>query len=321
MSARAPRVVVFGEALVDVFGDRRLPGGAPLNVAAHLNGFGTDALLLTRIGDDADGALVARRLDASGVPRGGVQVDPDRPTGRVDVSLDAAGVPTYAILADAAWDHIEAAAIERALRPLHAAQARPWIYHGTLALRSPASLHAWRRACEVCEGPRFVDLNWRGEPLDRHRVLAAVTGARVLKVGRDEWRLLCDWSNRRSRFAQALPPEGDRCDAAASLCRALAIGALLITDGDRGGVAVGPDGTVTAAVPAWPVERLVDTVGAGDAFCATVLHGLVAGWPLPLALARAARFASLVCGAAGALPEDPQVYTAQRRGWDAEHAA
>ncbi len=45
-------VLVFGEVLYDIFPDAEVLGGAPFNVARHLAGFGSGALLISRVGRD-----------------------------------------------------------------------------------------------------------------------------------------------------------------------------------------------------------------------------------------------------------------------------
>jgi fructokinase len=56
-------------------------------------------------------------------------------------------------------------------------------------------------------------------------------------------------------------------------------------------------------------ERLVDTVGAGDALSAVYLVGRARGWPLDVTLERASAFAGAVCGLAGAVPGDLSFYS------------
>ncbi|HCD05221.1 MAG TPA: carbohydrate kinase, partial [Methylophaga sp.] len=56
-------------------------------------------------------------------------------------------------------------------------------------------------------------------------------------------------------------------------------------------------------------DKLVDTVGAGDAFSAMYIHGLLAGWPVQKILLHAQQFASKVIGLRGAVSEDPAFYS------------
>ncbi len=61
------RALLFGEALIDEFPDRRVVAGAPLHIAAHLASFGWEALVVARVGDDADGRAIRERLERHGV--------------------------------------------------------------------------------------------------------------------------------------------------------------------------------------------------------------------------------------------------------------
>src|SRR6185369_12241172 len=108
---KASRVVaVFGEMLVDEFPDRSVLGGAPFNVAYHLRRLGLAPVLFTRVGDDDAGARLRTALDAAGLDARGVQVDAERPTGRVLV-VEADGAHRFDILADCAYDAVDADAV------------------------------------------------------------------------------------------------------------------------------------------------------------------------------------------------------------------
>ena len=122
------RPVVFGEVLFDTFPDgAAVLGGAPFNVAWHLQGFGLDPLFISRIGDDEPGTRVLDTMRAWGMDIRGLQVDDDHPTGKVQVSLDH-GQPSFSILADQAYDFIELeAAVGAATRA-----APALLYHGSL---------------------------------------------------------------------------------------------------------------------------------------------------------------------------------------------
>lgn len=110
-NAVQPLVVGLGEALYDCFPQRRVLGGAPLNVAVHadalLKPLGGAAVPATRVGIDELGDEVIETLSARGVDVDWVQRDCARPTGQVTVQIDDSGDVSYEFQADSAWDAIE----------------------------------------------------------------------------------------------------------------------------------------------------------------------------------------------------------------------
>ena len=63
------------------------------------------------------------------------------------------------------------------------------------------------------------------------------------------------------------------------------------------------------------VQRLVDTVGAGDGFSAVWLAGLLKSWSYELVLQRAVEFASAICQLRGAVSQDEEFYRQYRQNW------
>ena len=306
MSA-VPPVVVFGEALVDVFAEGELPGGAPFNVACHLAGLGLAPRFVSRVGNDAAAARLDSAAARSGLSMRYVQRDAHRPTGRVRVH-EQAGVHRFEILADQAYDWIDATAARRALEDGDAACSAGWLYHGSLILRGPAA--AALAALAALPLRRFVDLNWREAGATPEQALAALRGVHVLKLNDEELELLCSWTGLPvTRAGAAVTGAGDTI---ARLATRLHAGLLVLTHGAAGASAWDARGRCIARQPAAPVSRLVDTVGAGDALAAALLAALAQGVAVPQALALAARFAAALCGQRGALPEHPGFYAPWR---------
>jgi fructokinase len=253
-------------------------GGAPFNVAWHLRAFGENPHLVSRVGDDADGAAVRAAMRDWGMDASGLQTDPRLPTGRVQVSIDA-GEPAYDIVRPAAWDAIQAPA-----DPPPCAL----FYHGSLALRSEASRRAWRALRDAGPATVFVDVNLRPPWWERGRVLADLRGAHWVKLNHDELGQLAPGDPR-------------------ALLRSLGLRGLLLTEGAQGASLLAADGTHHAVRPEGGVA-VADTVGAGDALAAVMILGLLRNWPLPLTLERAQAFASAVVGRRGATVADPAFY-------------
>ena len=80
-----PQAIVFGEALIDEYPDRRVVAGSPLHVAVHLAALGWESHLITRLGSDNDGEWILETLADHGVANDMVEMDTELPTGTVEV--------------------------------------------------------------------------------------------------------------------------------------------------------------------------------------------------------------------------------------------
>lgn len=285
------RPVLFGEVLHDCFPDgSRVLGGAPLNVAWHLRALGLDPLVVSRVGDDAPGHDVLDAMRAWSLDTTGVQVDPARATGAVTVRVEG-GEPRFDIRADQAWDAIESPGKPPADVGL--------LYHGTLALRQRASRDALAALRAALTAPVFVDINLRDPWWDGAIAADALDGARWAKLNADEL----------TRLAGA----GDAAEAARRLVARHGLERVFVTLGAAGAITVAACGEGLSVTPSG--TAVVDTVGAGDAFAAVLILGLIADWPLTATLARAQALAAAICGLRGAVPHDPGVYRGLASAW------
>ena len=280
------RPCIFGEVLFDHFPDgRRVLGGAPFNVAWHLQAFGEAPFLVSRVGADADGDRVRAAMRDWGMDPAGLQSDPELPTGRVQVRIDD-GEPSYDIVHPAAWDAIDDPAVPTGGCAL--------LYHGSLALRDETS----RKACDALRARRpatvFIDVNLRPPWYHAERLLAGLEGAHWVKLNRDE-------------LDELAPGSGGVEDRARGLLERCRLRGLLLTDGSRGATVLTADGARLQTRPSDRVE-VVDTVGAGDALASVTILGLLRNWPLQQTLDRAQAFASAVVGVRGATVGDPAFY-------------
>jgi fructokinase len=219
-----------------------------------------------------------------GMDAQGVEDDPSHPTGEVRVTF-VAGEPRYTILEDRAYDHIALARMPPGPVSL--------VYHGTLALRGARSRQALATLRCSLPAPAFVDVNLRDPWWDLPTVAAALDGARWGKLNEEE-------------LARLAGP-GDPGTAARRLLSRHNLEWVFVTRGATGAFALSRRGEHHAVTPS-PAAAIVDTVGAGDAFAAAVIAGLLRGWPVPRTLARAQALASAVCGLRGAIPRDPAFY-------------
>ncbi len=295
------RPVIFGEVLFDVFpGGHRVLGGAPFNVAWHLRGFGESPLFLSRIGRDEAGTEIRALMDDWGLDVGGLQEDPEHPTGRVQITLRE-GQPSYHILPEQAYDFMDA---EPALAAMEQARGN-LLCHGSLAARHPtsrASLLSLKRKSAL---PVFVDINLRSPWWDMDTLNNLLEGVAWLKLNDEELEHLS---------GQHLGNPAHLERAARDFKARRQLSTLVLTRGAQGALLV-EDSRVEYGEPA-PVNKLVDTVGAGDAFTAVSILGLLRGWSLPTRLQRALEFAAAVCGLQGATTRDMALYQYHLDQWE-----
>lgn len=100
---------------------------------------------------------------------------------------------------------------------------------------------------------------------------------------------------------------GDLRQDATQLLRQTGLEQVMLTRGAQGALVCTASGECHSAAPQ-PPAQFVDTVGAGDAFTAVYLHGLLAGWPIPRMLALGQRFAGRVIGLRGATTTELDFY-------------
>ena len=245
-------------------------GGCALNTPSCLAKLGLRAAALGKVGEDTFGDFVLGLLTERGVDASGVLRDRALPTSASVALVDPAGERTF----------------------LHVAGA-----NGGIRAEELGSLPFAGRALHIA-GALVLDA-LDGEPtaalLAEARRRGIQTSIDTVFDGSGRWeRVLpalphCDLVTPALREAQAITGEQSPARVAARL---LELGARVAA------VTLGPEGCYVAGdgftghVPAVPVD-VVDGTGAGDAFAAGFLYGLLERWPLE----RCARFAN----AAGAL--------------------
>jgi len=286
--------VIFGEVLFDCFPDgNSVLGGAPFNVAWHLQAFGLSPLLISAIGDDALGEKVKSAMLDWNMNSTGLQIDSLHSTGSVDVSFDN-GEPQYTIVEHRAYDYIDAA-----LLPLLAEDSL--LYHGSLALRNLSSREALSKLKAQHSGSVFMDVNLRDPWWQKEFVLNLADESDWVKLNEDELDLLGSGT-------------GDIKSQADQFIDRHKLKGLVITLGKKGAIALTENGSFAQAKPLQTL-KVVDTVGAGDAFTSVLILGLSHGWSLQQTMSRAQDFASLIVGQQGATVHDPGFYQEKITDW------
>jgi fructokinase len=287
------RPLIFGEVLFDQFEDgSSVLGGAPFNVAWHLQAFGMNPLFVSRVGDDSYGRRIRDEMQQWGMSTAGLQKDSTYATGLVSVRIQN-NEPSFEILADRAYDHINA----DALPPVNPSL----IYHGSLAVRHPDSAASLTSIKQRFSAPVFIDVNLRPpwwEPATLENLLQQ---ANWVKLNNNEIEILIE--------GNAAP-----LDKARELLQRFQLETVILTLGAEGAVALTHKGDHSSVAPAQTL-RIIDTVGAGDAFSSICILGYLQHWPLGTILERAQAFASAIVQIRGATISKAEFYQPFIQNW------
>jgi fructokinase len=295
MPVKNQLIAIFGEVLIDQFPDGlQVLGGAPFNVAWHLQAFGQAPCFISRVGNDLIGELILKVMSAWGMAIENVQIDPDYPTGTVKVAIKD-NEPSYEILADQAYDFI-------ATQQLNLLTPYNVLYHGSLGLRNDASERTLKalKACHT--GKVFIDVNLRAPWWNKASVLLWLSAANWAKLNHEE-------------LMQLAPVQNTLQESMRLLLAQYKLDVLIVTCGSMGAMALNNVGEFVEITPSTNL-KVVDTVGAGDAFSAVLLLGIQKGWSLSLTMARSQDFASALVTQRGATVQDLEFYRGFIREWN-----
>ncbi len=307
-------LLVYGEVLFDLFDDgQEVLGGAPFNVAWHLQGLGLRPLMISRVGRDRRGETVLATMERWGMATGGIQIDAQRPTGVVRAVVEN-GQPTFHIEPEQAYDFIEYE--PSVLLEAGAAHGRQTLCHGTLALRHEVSQGTLSRLLAQRDPVVLIDVNLRAPWWTPRGVAACLDRARWVKLNDAEVDAIGAVDGRDGSPDVDAAPDLDSLTAATrSLLETHDLAGAIVTRGADGALWVDRADT-TASADAEPVTDLIDTVGAGDAFTAVALVGLLANWPPTVLLRRAVAFAAAICRQQGATADAPELYEETLAKWE-----
>ena len=285
-----PVLAAIGEVLWDVYPDAARFGGAPANFACHAASLGADAVLISAVGVDELGDQALETLNRHQVDSNCVVRDGDHPTGRVNVTLDVTGRANYQFADNSAWDHLRwSDAVESLARQADAA------CFGTLAQRSRDSRDTIRKFVELTPAGtmRMFDVNLRQNFYDAETIDASLKLATAVKLNEEE-----------------LPIVARLCGIIGVNARGMLRGLVERYELWIAALTCGPDGALLmtpdqeSRCPALPTT-VVDTVGAGDAFTATLVMDYLHGVPLGELNQHANAVASFICSQAGAVAPLP----------------
>lgn len=291
-SQRRYQITAIGEVLWDIFPTGPRFGGAPANfscTAAGLAGPRATVAMVSAVGNDELGTNAIASLQEQQVRTDAVALS-RKPTGKVHISLDEQGVATYRFDDDCAWDHLRWSEDLQSL-----AEQTEAVCFGTLGQRSEVSRETIQRFVQTTatSSLRIFDVNLR-PPYYTERIIGeSLQLANVLKLNDEEL----------PKLANLFQLTGSEDELLAGLAKSCDLRTVALTKGSQG-AAILHDGQMSHCRGV--NTEIVDTVGAGDAFTATMALGLLEGIPTDEMNRRACEVAAFVCSQSGATPKIPQ---------------
>ncbi|MEO9953739.1 carbohydrate kinase [Nonlabens sp.] len=281
-------IVCFGEVLWDVFPTHKKIGGAPLNVALRLQSLDNSVSVISSIGDDKKGREIKEYTVEKSVNATHIQVHNELKTGKVKVMLNQKGSASYDIMYPRAWDKIQLTEENEKLTE----KADAFIY-GSLATRDETSRHTLYELLKIASYKIF-DVNLR-EPYYTKEVLThLMEQADFIKFNDDEIFEIGELLDSKTHsLEQNIKFIGDFTDTQ-TIC---------VTKGRHGAILYVND---TFYYNSGYQVEVVDTVGAGDSFLATLISKLLKENQPQEAINYACAVGALVASSEGANPQIEQ---------------
>lgn len=286
-----PAITAFGEILYDIYPDRKRLGGAPFNFIFHVWKLSGKGNLISSVGNDENGREILSFLNSIGFNTDYIYIDKEHPTGTVNVKLDENGIPRFTISPECSYDFLKLT--EKSKKMLE--EETELLYFGTLAQRSTASRNTLEEIFKIDSLKFFCDLNLRHDFFSKPLVEKSLTVSNVIKLNEEELLKV------KSMFGY----KGTEKEVIELLSREFDIDLICVTKGAEGALIF--DGENFDFYKS-PPRKIVDTVGAGDAFSAILCIGYLKSIDIGKINRTANEFAADICGIEGAIPTDDNLY-------------
>ena len=281
------KILCVGEILWDMLPTGAKAGGAPMNVALHLNRLGYQSEFFGRIGNDALGESLKEFLLINGVPPGNLQVDHVLPTSTVEVTLNPDNSVDFSIVDNVAWDNLELTS-----DIIETARSSEAIVFGSLASRHSRSMETIAKLVENCPGTKIMDVNFRPPYVDRNVIERFLGLSDMVKLNNDELKVVSGWNGNKDDEKGQIRRFADKYGSKL----------VCVTRGENGAIIYRSDDEKFVEHTGYKV-KVKDTVGAGDAFLAGFLSCFLRGETLDYSLEFASATGALVASKTGASPE------------------
>ena len=277
--------VCFGEVLWDVFPSHKKIGGAPLNVALRMNSLGIATTIISRIGKDEDGDNIISFLKDQEVSFDSIQVGEENKTGVVNVMINEKGNASYDILYPSSWDKITLT--NEMIKKV--TESDVFIF-GSLICRDEISRSTLYTLLDKAKY-KVLDANLRTPYYTMEALNELMSKADFIKFNDEElWEISRKLESPYNSFEQNIKFLAEKTNTKQVCVTKGAFGAVLYHNDKfyyNSGYFI----------------KVVDTVGAGDSFLATLIVRLLRGKSPQKSLNYACAIGALVAGQEGANPK------------------
>lgn len=282
------KAVCFGEILFDVFLKNKKIGGAPLNVASRLKSFGIDVSIISAVGNDNNGKELKEYFKKLDIDTNSIQIKENYPTGVVNVRLNEKGNASYDITYPSAWDKIRLSIDDTEL-----VKNADFFIYGSLASRDESTKKTLLQLLEVAKY-RIFDVNLRVPNYTEKTLIELMKFADFIKFNDDELYEMAKYLNSNHKSLEQNMKFIAKETNTDTICVTLGChGAVLFYKGkfyNNCGFKV----------------DVVDTVGSGDSFLASLISKLFSEVDPQEALNFACAVGAIVAQYEGANPEISQ---------------
>lgn len=280
--------VCFGEILFDVFLEHKKIGGAPLNVASRIKSLGGDISIISAVGSNSNGRELIEYIKNLGINIKTVEVKNDYPTGLVNVILNEKGNASYDIHYPSAWDKIEPSVTNTSI-----VEEADFLVYGSLASRDAVSRNTLKQLLEVAKFKIF-DVNLRVPHYTQKTLTDLLNAANFIKFNDDELFEIAGYLKSTHKSLE---------QNIKFIAKETNTEAVCVTLGSHG------------AVLFWENKfyyncgfkvKVIDTVGSGDSFLASLIVKLLDEKDPQYALNYACAVGAIVAQYEGANPRIQQ---------------
>ena len=254
--------------------------------AYHTQQQGAFSCIVSAVGNDSNGKEIKEALLEKILLQ--IIQTVDYPTGTVDVNLNPLGEPSYSINENVAWDYISLPKnIDKQIK--HTAI----LCFGSLAQRNAHTRNSIKKIIQKVNDDCLIvfDTNIRQSYYNKEIIQESLEICNVLKLNVDELAIL------RSLFK--LKGLDDKV-VIEKLMKQYNLKLVALNYGSKGSVLITPTEKSQLETPK---INVIDTIGAGDSFTATMAMEFVNGQSLDKVHQRAIEVSSFVCQSNGAMPD------------------